>query len=195
MCWMPPGDPTVDGEAPEAAGVAGTTLICATTAPLAWVKGQDVLLTATALLLPFQKPAKQELQPEVAKQRKSKAGKALRETLAADGMAPVPCILGLTSGDEVRIPLSAFLVLRVYFCWGFELFLGLKRINDSQVTSEGRDDHGNGRLFSAQRVTCRCPEPSVSITHTSIGPVRLLWNAMRLPSGNQYGVSSRYGCS
>src|SRR6266496_5202910 len=44
---------------------------------------------------------------------------------------------------------------------------------------------------SHRPVTCRCPEPSAFITQTSIRPVRLLWNAIRFPSGNHEGVSSR----
>jgi hypothetical protein len=39
-------------------------------------------------------------------------------------------------------------------------------------------------------VTCRAPVPSAFITHTSILPLRLLWNAIRFPSGNHEGVSS-----
>lgn len=42
-------------------------------------------------------------------------------------------------------------------------------------------------------VTCTAPEPSAFMTQTSIRPERSLWNAIRLPSGNQDGVSSRYG--
>src|SRR5688500_2982577 len=42
-------------------------------------------------------------------------------------------------------------------------------------------------------VTCTAPVPSAFMTHTSFRPDRSLWKAIRFPSGNQDGVSSRYG--
>jgi hypothetical protein len=52
------GTADVGGEAKAAESVegAGATLICTITAPVALVRGQDVLLTVTPLPFPFQKP-------------------------------------------------------------------------------------------------------------------------------------------
>jgi len=103
----------------KAAEDAGATLICTITAPVAFVRGQDELLTVTPLALPFQKPLKQFLlQPDTARHKRSTTGKALRRTFAAVSVAPVRSILGLTSRTEIRIALPEFIVWGLLFLAG-----------------------------------------------------------------------------